>query len=102
MEINQNTCRPKLRSAIVSERGFLLIGSHVCCVLDLRLVICLSGQLVLAVSRFVRIAKTVREYNMASGVTLPPLHIYTARSECSRIGIVSMVHGTFSRLFVHF
>ena len=72
MEVNENTCRPKLRSAIVSERGFLLIGSHVCCVLDLWLVICLSGQLVLAVSRFVRIAKTVREY-MASGVTLPPL-----------------------------
>ena len=36
--------------------------------------ICLNGQLVLAVSRFVRIAKTVGEYNiMASGVTLPPL-----------------------------
>ena len=62
----------KLRSAIiiVLERGFLLICSHVCCVLDLSLVICLSGQLVLAVSRFVRIAKTVREY-MASGVTSP-------------------------------
>ena len=29
MEVNENTCRPKLRSAFVSERGFLLIGSHV-------------------------------------------------------------------------
>ena len=37
------------------------------------IVICLSGQLVLAVSRFVRIAKTVREY-MVSGVTLPTLY----------------------------
>ena len=36
--------------------------------------ICLSGQLVLAISRFVRITKTVREY-MASRVRLPPLAI---------------------------
>ena len=35
MEINENTCRPKIRSAIVSGRGFLLICSRVCCVLDL-------------------------------------------------------------------
>ena len=35
MEINENTCRPKIRSAIVSGRGFLLICSHVCCVLGL-------------------------------------------------------------------
>ena len=90
MEINENTCRPKLRSAIVSERGFRLICSHACllCAGLVTIVICLSGQLVLAVSRFVRIAKTVREY-MASGVTLPPLRITSCvygTSNATKIG----------------
>ena len=61
-EIDENTCCVKLHSTIVSEQGFLLICTHVCCVLDLWLVICLSGQQVLAVTRSVRIATTVRQY----------------------------------------
>ena len=68
--MNENTCRPKLRSAIVSERGFLSFDMQPC-LLCAGLVTSYLSKWSTGTS-YQSFCKTVREY-MASGVTLPPL-----------------------------